>query len=186
MSNGTDTLFVLTGGPGAGKTTLIEALADAGHATCLEAGRGIIRDQTAVDGPALPCKDPALFAEMMLSWELRSHHAAAGRERPVFLDRGVPDVIGYLLLCGLPVPAHMWTAAERFRYNPTVFVAPPWRAIYRQDGERRQTWDEAVRTHDLMVETWHGLGYRTIALPCAPVEERLRFVLGETGLEHRS
>lgn len=181
MSIATDNLFVLTGGPGAGKTTLIEALSSAGHATYPEAGRSIIRDQMALDGPALPWKDPALFAELMLSWELRSHHAAAGRERFVFLDRGVPDVIGYLRLCDLPVPAHMWAAAERFCYNSKVFVAPPWRAIYHQDGERRQTWQEAVRTYDIMVETWSGLGYRPLALPCVPVEERLRFVLAEAG-----
>lgn len=177
----TDNLFVLTGGPGSGKTTLVEALADAGFATCPEAGRGIIRDQMALDGPALPWNDPALFAELMLSWELRSHHAASGRPGPVFFDRGVPDTIGYLRLCGIAVPAHMQAAAERFRYNAKVFVTPPWRAIFARDSERSQTWDEAVRTHDIMVETYAGLGYEPVTIPCATVEQRLRLILAETG-----
>ena len=181
MSNGTDTLFVLTGGPGAGKTTLIEALADAGHATCPEAGRGIIRDQMTVDGAALPWKDPALFAEMMLSWELRSHHAATGRGRPVFFDRGVPDVIGYLRLTGIAVPAHMRKAAGLFRYNARVFVTPPWREIFAREDERSQTWEEAVRTHDIMVETYAELGYSLVPVPPAPVVERLRFIRAEIG-----
>ena len=177
----TDTLFVLTGGPGSGKTTLVEALGDAGFSTCPEAGRAIIRDQTALGGPALPWNDPALFAELMLSWDVRSHRAASGRGNPVFLDRGVPDTIGYLRLTGIAVPAHMQTAAHRFRYNAKVFVTPPWRDIFARDDERGQTWEEAVRTHDVMVETYAGLGYQPTPVPCAGVEERLRFILAETG-----
>jgi predicted ATPase len=177
----TGNFFVLTGGPGSGKTTLIEALADAGFATCPEAGRGIIRDQMALNGPALPWNDPALFAELMLSWDLRSHRAAAGRTGPVFFDRGVPDTVGYLRLSGLAVPAHMHEATARFRYDVRVFVTPPWRAIFARDDERSQTWDEAVRTHAVMVETYTGLGYEPVAVPRAPVEERLRFILAGAG-----
>lgn len=174
--------FVLTGGPGSGKTTLIDALADAGFATCPEAGRNIIRDQMALGGPALPWNDPVLFAELMLAWDLRSHRAATGRTGPVFFDRGVPDVIGYLALCGIAAPAHAQTAAVRIRYNARVFVAPPWREIFRRDSERSQTFEEAVRTHDIMVETYAGLGYTLVQLPRAPVEERLRFILAKAGL----
>ena len=182
MQSSTDNLFVLTGGPGSGKTTLIEVLGDAGSSACPEAGRGIIRDQMALDGPALPWNDPALFAELMLSWELRSHHAATGRTGPVFFDRGVPDTIGYLRLTGTAVPQHMLKAAERVRYNARVFVTPPWREIFARDSERSQTWDEAVRTHDIMVETYAGLGYEPVPVPCAPVEERLRFILAKVGV----
>lgn len=181
MQSSTDKLLVLTGGPGSGKTTLIEALGDAGFATCPEAGRAIIRDQVALDGPALPWNDPVLFAELMLSWELRSHRAAAARGGPVFFDRGVPDVIGYLRLTGIAVPAHMQEAAVRFRYGPKVFVTPPWREIFVRDDERSQTWEEAVRTHDIMIETYAGFGYEPVPLPCASVEHRLRFILAETG-----
>ena len=54
MQNDSNRFFVLTGGPGSGKTTLIEALRRAGFATSVEAGRGIIRDQSDIGGPALP------------------------------------------------------------------------------------------------------------------------------------
>ena len=43
MSNQTDRFFVLSGGPGAGKTTLIEALRSSASPTTIEAGRAIIR-----------------------------------------------------------------------------------------------------------------------------------------------
>ena len=70
-----DRLIVITGGPGSGKTTLIEALEAAGYARTHEAGRGIIRDQAAIGGEALPWRDPPAFAEQMLAWDMRARIA---------------------------------------------------------------------------------------------------------------
>lgn len=92
--------FVITGGPGSGKSTLIDALSKHGLRYMPEAGRAIIQDQVAIAGPALPWADRLLFAEMMLGWELRSYREAQGHGGTVFFDRGLPDVIGYLALCG--------------------------------------------------------------------------------------
>ncbi|KVC89845.1 ATPase [Burkholderia ubonensis] len=169
--------FVVTGGPGSGKSTLIDALERAGFARSQEAGRGVIQDQVAVDGPALPWRDRSAFAELMLGWEMRSHHLARQARGPVFFDRGVPDVIGYLRLSGLAVPAHAEAAARRFRYHRRVFIAPPWPDIYTQDAERRQDFAEAVRTCDAMVECYASYGYRLIELPRASVKAHVRFVL---------
>lgn len=176
----TDRFHVLTGGPGSGKTTLVDALAAASHSTMVEAGRGIIRDQMAIDGPALPWRDPALFAELMLSWEMRSHAMASALPGPVFFDRGMPDVVGYLRLMGLPVPAHVEQAARGYRYAKTVFVLPHWPEIFTRDSERRQDEDEARRTHAGMVETYREFGYDLIEVPKAPVHVRLRFVLEQS------
>lgn len=172
---------VITGGPGAGKTTLIEALERLGYARSVEAGRAIIRTQMAIDGPALPWGDRGLYAELMLSWELRSHAAAQAAAGPVFFDRGIPDVAGYLRLVGLPVPPHLDRAARTVRYARRIFIAPPWPEIFRQDGERRQDYDEAVRTYGAMVETYAGYGYELLELPRASVAERVRFVLQAVG-----
>jgi predicted ATPase len=117
MSDAQGRFVVITGGPGSGKSTLIDALERAGHRTSPEVGREIIQAQMAIGGRALPWIDPLLFAEMMLSWEMKSHHQEAARPGTVFFDRGVPDVIGYLRLVGLPVPAHMMRAADLFRYD---------------------------------------------------------------------
>lgn len=172
-----DHLFVVTGGPGAGKTTLIEALGRRGVASMPEAGRAIIRDQVEIGGAALPWGDRALYAELMLGWELRSHHAAAAMAGPVVMDRGVPDVAGYLTLIGLPVPAHVEAAARRFRYNARVFLAPFWAEIYARDAERKQDPEEAEATCRTVAATYARLGYELVELPLCGVEERADFVL---------
>ena len=173
-----DNLIVITGGPGSGKTSLIAALGTAGFDVTVEAGRGVIQDQVAIGGDALPWRDPAAFAELMLAWEMRSYHMARERSGPVFFDRGVPDVLGYLRLMQLPVPAHVERAAEVFRYSLRVFIAPPWREIFRQDAERKQDFAEAERTHAAMAETYAGLGYELVMLPCVSIQERMSFIIG--------
>ncbi|QCI65440.1 AAA family ATPase [Phreatobacter stygius] len=175
--HGPGRLFVVTGGPGSGKTTLIDALKTAGLATSEEVGRRIIRDQQAIGGRALPWLDRALFAEMMLAFEMGNYHAAAGQPGAVLFDRGVPDVLGYLNLIGLPIPHHMDVAARTLRYNRRVFIAPPWPEIYRTDGERKQDLDEAARTHSAMVLTYRQYGYELVELPRAPVAARVDFVI---------
>lgn len=143
-----------------------------------EAGRAIIQNQVAIGGTALPWADRLAFAELMLGWELRSYHEAYAFMEPVFFDRGVPDVIGYLRVCGLDVPEHMCTAATRFRYNKRVFLAPPWREIFHEDAERKQSWEEAVATFESMVSTYESLNYEIVLLPLASVQERATFVAG--------
>lgn len=172
---------VITGGPGSGKTTLLEALAAQDFKTLPEAGRGVIRAQQAIDGPALPWRNPALFAELMLSWEMRSYAAARNMPGALFFDRGIPDTIGYLRLTGLPVPDHMMCATETMRYNRRVFIAPFWPEIFGQDAERRQTADEARRTFDAIETIYDELGYELVPLPFTSVTERVKFVMETLG-----
>ena len=170
---------IITGGPGSGKSTLIEALASAGFPAMPEAGRSIIQDQVRIGGPALPWADRQAFAELMLAWELRSYREALSLETagPVFFDRGAPDVIGYLRLCGLEVPGHVLAAAREFSYGRRVFLAPPWRDIFHEDQERKQSWAEAEATCRAMVEIYTELGYELVELPPVPVDERVEFIL---------
>jgi predicted ATPase len=172
-----DRLFIITGGPGSGKSTVIDALAKRGISTMPESGRTIIQDQVAISGKALPWADRRAFAELMLSWEMRSYRMGLSLNAPVIFDRGVPDVLGYLRLTGLSIPAHVERAAQMFRYNRQVFIAPPWREIFQIDAERKQSFDEAQATYEAMIKTYSGLGYTLIQLPLDSVEERVRYVL---------
>lgn len=170
-------LIIIAGGPGAGKTTLVEALHARGFATAPEAGRAIIQDQRAIDGPGLPWKDATLFAELLLQWDLRSYRWARTQPGPVFFDHALPGLPSLYRMSGLPVPAHVVHAAERFRYRPTVFIAPPWTEIYRTDAERHQTLAESRRTWRAVCETYVDYGYDLVELPKVDVEARVRFVL---------
>lgn len=171
-----DRFFVISGGPGSGKSTLIAALKETGFAVCEEAGRAIIRQQVATGGCALPWIDPARFAEAMLAHDMQSYEAASEQGDFVFFDRGIPDVIGYLNLMKLPVPEQMTEAARRHRYNRCVFIAPFWPEIFTQDAERKQSPEEAERTYQAMVKVYDECGYELTVLPRDTVAARVAFV----------
>jgi predicted ATPase len=142
-----------------------------------EAGRAIIQDQLAIGGAALPWANKTAFAELMLCWDLRSYREAQPLQGPVLFDKGIPDVMGYLLLSKLPVPAHIEKAADTFRYNNRVFLAPPWPEIFTQDNERKQNEEEAIATYNMMKEVYTHLGYQICQLPKTTVQERVQFML---------
>ena len=179
MSDIPGRLFVITGGPGSGKTTLVDALNARGYFTLSEAGRTIIRDQVRVGGNALPWADAAAFAELMLAHDLRAYHTALRADGPTFFDRGIPDIVGFLRLMSLPVPLHIHTAVRDHRYNRLVFLAPPWPAIFDQDAERKQTFAEAAATCDAMIDVYTEYGYDLLTLPLTTVEDRAEFVLAQ-------
>ncbi len=168
---------VVTGGPGAGKTTLVDALARRGLPAMPEVGRAIIRQQRAIGGSALPWADRLLFAELMLAWELRSHEEAGRHAGDVLFDRGVPDTLGYLRLSAIDPPAHVAAAAASIRYAPKVFILPFWPEIFDADTERRQSAEEARLTGNILALTYVELGYELVEVPPMPVERRADFVL---------
>ena len=171
--------IVITGGPGSGKSTLLNILNKKGFSMSMEAGRSIIQDQILIGGNALPWGDRELFADLMLSWELRSWQDATTSNNVHFFDRGIPDVKGYLSLCNLPIPEYLEKAIKLFRYDKTVFIAPPWREIFVQDSERKQSFHEAELTYHAMMMTYRNSGYNLIELPLSTAEERVEFILSK-------
>src|SRR3546814_11613153 len=91
---------------------------------------------------------------------------------PVVLDRGVPDVVGFLRIPGLAVPRAIDSAARTCRYNPRVFIAPWWEDIFTTDAERKQTPDEARATFAVLVETYRDYGSRLTEMPPLTVADQ--------------
>jgi len=175
---------VISGGPGAGKTALLEELRRRGYSCSSEVAREIIQEQVSAGGDALPWADRERYARQMLNRSVAAFEESLRIGSPVFFDRGIPDTLCYVRLVGLSCELEHEAAimCDRHRYWRQVFLAPPWREIYETDSERRQDFDEAVKTYSLMQKTYEDCGYEVVQIPLASVEERAAFLLGEIGV----
>lgn len=166
--------YIISGGPGTGKTKLLEALAAKGESCCEEVSRQLIREQTASGGALLPWNDLEAFAQECMR-RMQAQAVRCPTDRRVFLDRGVPDVAGYLRHGGHEVPAELRALASI--YTPIVFFAPAWEAIYVNDPERPQTYEESVALEAHIRQAYLDYGFTVLELPRQAVETRVRYVL---------
>jgi predicted ATPase len=166
---------ILTGGPGTGKTTLLTELAAMGYATVDESARAVIGARLA-DGES-PRSDPPTFAWQILRRDIEKYVALAHTPGWIFFDRAVIDALG-LLHEASPLPARQLEAIlATYTFHPSVFVLPPWEAIYVNDAERDQSFAEAVNVHGRVVRWYRSCGYTVCEVPRLPVAQRARHIL---------
>lgn len=166
--------FVFAGGPGAGKTTVLNALEARGKKCVADTARSIIKQRLASSLSPRPA--PVVFARAILDADIENYtNASAGGEK-VFFDRGVIDALGMLASLGELSDAQLESHLQRYRYNTRVLLFPPWQGIYTTDAERDQTYDESVDVYQSVRRWYTRCGYRLVEVPIGPVEQRVQFV----------
>lgn len=170
--------FLFTGGPGVGKSTVLEALASMGYRVVPEAARQVIRRRLAQGWSPRPA--PMAFAKQIFEQD-KNQFEMVDDEAVAFFDRGLVDAIGMLVHAGAISRLEGQRLAHRFRYANSVFLFPPWEDIYTNDSERDQTFEEAVQVYQSCAQ-WHTtFGYSLIEVPKGTVSERVAFVLKRVG-----
>ena len=171
----TNLRFVMTGGPGAGKTTILQALAARGYWYAAESARAIIQERLA---RGLSPRPPlAQFGHEILQRDIARYRETRATEHPVFFDRGIVDALGILDEQQAMSLGEVEAYVRSFPYNTLVLLMPPWEAIYRTDSERDQTFAEAVQVWEGL-RTWYARwGYETIEVPRTAIDQRVNFIL---------
>ncbi len=169
--------YVITGGPGVGKTSLIEELSRRSYLYVPEVAREIIKAQMEQSGDALPWANRKLYSDLMLTRSIETYEEVASSSEIYFFDRGIPDTLAYERLINLEYNEPLERAVEEYRYNKTVFILPPWKEIYETDNERKQDFQESIDTFHVMETVYKEAGYNLVILPLTNVEERADFVI---------
>ena len=170
-------LIVITGGPGTGKTTIIDALIEQGYACFPEISRQITLEAKKQGIEQLFLEKPLLFSELLLEGRKKQHQQASQDQAEiVFLDRGIPDILAYMHYIGDSYPSFFDQASKEHNYSK-VFVLPPWEDIYESDEARYENFEQAKLIYNHLKETYQIYGYSLIEVPQGTVEERIQFIL---------
>ncbi len=167
--------FVITGAPGAGKTTLINHLREVGLSCVDEPARAVLADQRACQGDGVPEKNPRKFTELFLARSIDSFKKYTDVSETVIFDRSVVDTIGYASHLEIDATPFERTAKE-YQYNLNVFVFKPWKEIYTTDDERKMSFEAAMRFHEQIIKAYQQLDYLLIEVPRGTVRERAKFL----------
>lgn len=169
-------IYVITGGPGFGKTELIEELRKSGYLCSGEFARDLIETQLASGGEILPWKNPRLFQQEILKQRI-AFFESVPEGSLAFADRGIPDQLAFARYKGFGSPEILVESVRKYRYAQQVFVTPPWLEIFVNDTIRTETFEEAVLIHESVLDIYSGLNYTIIELPLLSVIQRLEFIL---------
>lgn len=169
-------LFILTGAPGSGKSTILDAL-DGDIRVMGEPAREVLAEQRAIDGDGVHDRDRSLFVALLLQRSIDKYEAAQHEERPVMFDRGVPDCITYATVMDVD-PTPSLEAAAAHRYHRDVLILEPWDAIYDTDDERTMSFEQTHPFHAALVDAYTRTGYSLVVVPTGSVEDRVAVVRG--------
>lgn len=171
----TNLRFVVTGGPGAGKTTVLEALAKRGYNIASESARAFIRRRRQAGlSPRPPLRQ---FSREILAMDIDLYQNIPVTDQPVFFDRGVVDALAMVAEQGALSPLDIEAHMSAFPYHEIVFMFPPWEAIYRTDAERDQSFSESIRVYVALSHWYAQWKYQAVEVPKVAIEARVDFIL---------
>lgn len=171
--------FVVTGGPGSGKTTVLYALAERGYRVVPESARRIIKERLAAG--LLPRPVPVAFGQEILSSDIEKYQKTADFDHAIFFDRGLPDALYMLNIVDALPRNEIQRYIQKFPYNRVVFLLPPWEEIYGTDSERDQSFEESIEVFEGMKGWYSQWGYETLEVPRSNIGEHVAFILQNMG-----
>lgn len=174
--------IVITGGPGTGKSSIINELKKRGHLCFDEISRQVTLKARENGIEQLFLTQPLLFSELLLEGRLKQFNEAATYDNmTVFLDRGLPDVLAYMDYFNTSFPQNFIDACQNNRYD-AVFILAPWQAIYQSDSVRYESFEQAERIHQHLLNTYKKFNYNLLDVPFDTIEKRADFILDVVNL----
>ncbi|MBI3334263.1 ATP-binding protein [Candidatus Pacearchaeota archaeon] len=139
---------VIDGGPGTGKTSVIQALSEKKYLVEPEAARIVLHRRKR---------------------SKQNHY--------IFFDRGLISSISYFILNKFKITKKMESDIKETKYDCIFIVHPLPRRLYVNDEVRRESYANSIQIHKKIVRAYKKYGYKPILVPFGKVKQRTDFIL---------
>ncbi len=160
--------YVITGGPSAGKTTLIKALEERGFHTEHESARILIDEGLASGKTVDDIRSDEYVFQMAVYKHKQDREARLDPEELIFFDRGMQDTHAYLTLHGLDIDEQMQTEMDNTKYKK-AFLLEPFK--YEEDYARTESREEQEQLFALLHEAYRRAGVPVEVVPTFPTKQ---------------
>ena len=168
---------VITGGPGTGKTSIIKSLEKMNFNVFNESSREVTKKYKNNDSEQYFLSNPIEFSNILINKrKIQFEKGSKSKNDYFFYDRGIPDVLAYLNFKKIEYTSSYLKDILKFNYD-AIFLAEPWEAIYKNDSERYESYDELLEIDIQIKKIYKQLGYKTIILPKKSVTDRVSYIL---------
>ncbi len=167
--------YVITGGPSAGKTTLIKALNESGLHVEHESARMVI-DEALASGKTIEdvrSDEKAFQDEVYTHKKEREKHLDPSEL--IFFDRGMQDTGAYLVLHNFPIDVKTQEEMDAAEYKK-VFLLEPFK--YESDYARTESKEEQDVLFDLLKKAYERSKSKIEIIPAFSTKhERIAYFL---------
>ncbi len=166
--------YVITSGPGSGKTTTVNLLKERGYITTFEHARHYL-DTQRLKGKTIEevRKQQREFQLGVLDMQIEQENQISP-DVQVFLDRAIPDALAYYRFLNLPEDEKL-TDALRTVFYKKIFMLDCLPLM--KDYARTEDEEAPQKIHALLIEVYKSLGFPIIPVPVLKPEERVDFIL---------
>jgi predicted ATPase len=172
--------YIITGAPGAGKTTLVAALRERGYPVVDEAATDVIAREQRLGRPE-PWTAPD-FVDAVLDLQVRRERLPVPPDAPAqVFDRSPVCTLALARYADRPVSAALAgeverVVAERVYHHRVFFVR--LLGFITPTAARRITFDESVRFEGIHERAYREHGFELVEVPAGPVAGRADLVDG--------
>ncbi|RVX46629.1 putative ATPase [Nonomuraea polychroma] len=167
--------YILTGTPGAGKTTILRRLAALGYATVEEAATAVIADQHA-RGDVEPWTRPSFIDKIVALQRRRQLQSITTAQHVQFFDRSPICTHALSTYVGHPISSALSAEIDRITreqiYDRHVFFVRNL-GFCEPTAARRISFEDSLTFERLHEETYRAFGYHLVEVPAGPVSERV-------------
>ena len=173
--------YVITGGPGTGKTSIIRELSRRNFFCVKENARDIVFSRDS----KVDKLSSFIYYENKISDLRTKSYAIAPNNQICFFDRSVFDCLAYLKIKKIEASSQIKKNINTCIFNKKLFFTPFWTEIFKNDKVRTESIREAKKIEKTLLEIYKSFGFKPIIIPKDKVSKRVDFIISYLNLKKK-